>query len=69
MSSFASQLPDPGQPEFPAIVGALVAFLAAALTLRRSGDWDEAQRAAFQGGFMGTAAGLVVYLVGLISGL
>lgn len=70
MSAFAANLPDPGSPEFPAIVAVVGAFLGAAVVLRRSnGDWEQAEQAAFKWGFHGTASGLLIYLATLVADL
>lgn len=67
--SVASQLPNPAQPEFPAVVGALGAFLGSARALIRTRSWDQAREAAFQAGFWGTAVGLIAYGFGLVTGV
>jgi hypothetical protein len=65
--SVASQLPQPGEPEFPAIVGGLGAFVGAATALMTGGSWTRAQNDAFKYGFWSTAAGMGVYGFGLVT--
>lgn len=51
------------------IIAVFFAFGGAALELWRTGDWEAAERAAFKAGFVGTGFGILVYLLGLITGL
>jgi len=62
-------LPDPSEPEFPALAGAAGAFLAAAVAFLRRSSREEVEWEAFRGGFVGSGTGIVIYLVVLITGL
>jgi hypothetical protein len=65
----AAQLPDPGAPEFPAVIAVLAGFVSAGFERFRGGSWKAAEEAAFRGGFWGTGAGLIAYLAALMADL
>lgn len=68
-NALAAVLPDPGSPGFPMSVGAFVGFLATAYALGRRESREDVQWKALLGGFAGMVVGLLVYGLGLATGL
>lgn len=69
MTWLGSQAPDPGSPEFPALVGFAIGVLATGVALALSLPRDEVEWFGLIGAFLGGALGFVAYLVGLTTDL
>jgi len=65
----ASALPDFGSPNSPGLVSFAVCFVFTAAAIRRGVDREEVKWAAFVGAFIGAGIGLLVYSIGLVTGL
>lgn len=65
---FAS-LPDPSSPDFPAIASILMGFAGTSYGFWRRVPRDDIQWAGFCGAYIGVAAGLLLYMMVLLSEL
>jgi hypothetical protein len=65
----ASTLPDFGSPNSPGFVSFAVCFAFTTVAIWRGGGREEVKWAAFVGAFIGAGIGLLVYLIGLVTGL
>lgn len=69
LDTLAAQAPDPGDPAFCTLTGALLGAVATTLAIARHRHRADVEWAGFTGAFAGVVIGLVTYLIGLISGL
>jgi hypothetical protein len=66
---FGAQAPDPGSPDFPALLGLTGGVLATGVALALGWLREEVEWLALLGAFIGGAVGLAVYLGGVITNL
>jgi hypothetical protein len=64
----AANLPDPGEPEVVPIVGLLGFSIATAFGYARGRRGSLLRFAAFAGAYVGSVAGIALYLAGLLAG-
>lgn len=69
VASVAATLPDAGDFEVVATCAILLAFLFWVVSTLSGNDRDQGEHDAFVGGMVGTAIGLAIDLVGLVTGV